>query len=266
MKYQRRQALKAGAGLAAHALLATVGMIRPVSALAAQGRAAFEARSVDAALAALGAAKPPFSTDIELNVPELNENGAVVRLGIVSRLAKTDQIIVMIDKNPNPLAAQFMIPDGTFADLQTEVKISDSSDVHVLAKAEGRFLATRKNVKVTIGGCAADDGSAQAAKTGASRIRATVKEGIADVRVRMLHPMETGQRKTASGTLIPAHYITEFTATQNGRVVLSAQFGPSISANPYLAFKFRGGAKGDRLRVSWTDTKGETRTDEAEIA
>ena len=264
MNHQRREMLRAAGGLGLFALLVTAGLLGPELAQAAQSRAGFEARTLDAALAALGAGKPTTSADIELNVPDLNENGAVVRLGIVSRLPDTEQIAILIDRNPNLLAAVFSLPGGTFADLQTEVKMAESSDIHVLAKANGRFHAMRKGVKVTIGGCAGDDGTG-AAKISPSRIRATVKDGITDVRVRMFHPMETGQRKTADGVAVPAHYITEFTATHNGRVVLSAQFGPSVSANPYLAFRFRGGATGDRLRVSWTDSKGESRSDEATI-
>ncbi|ATE60743.1 thiosulfate oxidation carrier complex protein SoxZ [Thauera sinica] len=102
--------------------------------------------------------------------------------------------------------------------------------------------------------------------TNPTRIRATVKDGITEVRARMSHAMETGQRKTAAGGLVPAHFITDLTVHHGDRVVLSAQFGPSVSANPYLAFKFRGGAAGERVRVSWIDNKGESRSDEAEIA
>ena len=98
------------------------------------------------------------------------------------------------------------------------------------------------------------------------RIRAAAKEGVTEVRVLMAHVMETGQRKDASGALIPAHFITELSAKHNDKLVLSAQFGPSVSTNPYLAFKFNGGAKGDKLEVTWVDNKGDTRSDEVQIA
>ena len=98
------------------------------------------------------------------------------------------------------------------------------------------------------------------------RIRAAAKDGVTEVRVLMAHVMETGQRKDASGALIPAHFITELSAKHNDKLVLSAQFGPSVSTNPYLAFKFNGGAKGDKLVVTWVDNKGETRSDEVQIA
>ncbi|MBP6727153.1 MAG: thiosulfate oxidation carrier complex protein SoxZ [Thauera sp.] len=98
------------------------------------------------------------------------------------------------------------------------------------------------------------------------RIRAAAKEGVTEVRVLMAHVMETGQRKDSSGALIPAHFITELSARHNDKLVLSAQFGPSVSTNPYLAFKFNGGAKGDKLAVTWVDNKGDTRSDEVQIA
>ena len=98
------------------------------------------------------------------------------------------------------------------------------------------------------------------------RIRAAAKEGVTEVRVLMAHVMETGQRKDSSGALIPAHFITELSAKHNDKLVLSAQFGPSVSTNPYLAFKFNGGAKGDKLAVTWVNNKDDTRSDEVQIA
>ena len=97
------------------------------------------------------------------------------------------------------------------------------------------------------------------------RIRARVENGMTDVRVLMSHEMETGQRKDGSGNVVPAHFIQQVTATYQGKTVLSAQGGPAVSKNPYLAFKFKGGAKGDKVQVRWTDNKGDTRTDEAVI-
>lgn len=97
------------------------------------------------------------------------------------------------------------------------------------------------------------------------RIRATAKDGMVNVKVLMSHEMETGQRKDSSGKPIPAHFIQNVTATHNGRVVLAAQWGPAVSKNPFLEFNFKGGNKGDKIQLTWTDNKGETRTDEAAI-
>lgn len=97
------------------------------------------------------------------------------------------------------------------------------------------------------------------------KIRAANKDGVTEVKVLVSHEMETGQRKDSTGAVVPAWFITELTAKHNDKLVLSSEFGPSVSKNPYLAFKFKGGAKGDKVVVSWKDNRGETRSDEAVI-
>ncbi len=97
------------------------------------------------------------------------------------------------------------------------------------------------------------------------KIRAANKDGVTEVKVLVSHEMETGQRKDANGAVVPAWFITELSATHNGKVVLASEFGTAVSKNPYLAFKFKGGAKGDKITVSWKDNKGDTRSDEAVV-
>jgi sulfur-oxidizing protein SoxZ len=98
------------------------------------------------------------------------------------------------------------------------------------------------------------------------KIRANVVGDSTEVKVLMNHEMETGQRKDAQGKTIPAWFIQNVTATWNGRTVLSAQWGPAVAKNPFLAFKFKGGAKGDKVIISWVDNRGDKRTDEVVIA
>jgi sulfur-oxidizing protein SoxZ len=98
------------------------------------------------------------------------------------------------------------------------------------------------------------------------KIRATNAGGVTEVRALINHPMETGQRKDAAGKTVPAHFITEVTAQHNGKTVLSATWGPAISQNPFLSFKFKGGAKGDKVIINWVDNTGDKRTDEAVIS
>ena len=97
------------------------------------------------------------------------------------------------------------------------------------------------------------------------RIRAAFRDGVTNVKILMSHEMETGQRKDASGNLVPAHFIQSVTATHQGKVVLSAQWGPAVTKNPFLEFSFKGGQKGDKISVNWVDNKGESRTDEATV-
>jgi sulfur-oxidizing protein SoxZ len=98
------------------------------------------------------------------------------------------------------------------------------------------------------------------------KIRANQLGDATEVKVLMSHEMETGQRKDAQGNVIPAWFIQHVDVTCAGRNVLSAQWGTAIAKNPFLSFKFKGAAKGDKVTVKWVDTKGDTRTDEAVIA
>ncbi|MBL0149165.1 MAG: thiosulfate oxidation carrier complex protein SoxZ [Ideonella sp.] len=97
------------------------------------------------------------------------------------------------------------------------------------------------------------------------RIRAQAAGDKTTVRVLMSHEMETGQRKDSSGKVIPAWHITEVTATHNGKPVMSAQWGPAVSKNPFLQFTVKGAKAGDKIAVTWLDNKGDKRTDEASV-
>jgi sulfur-oxidizing protein SoxZ len=97
------------------------------------------------------------------------------------------------------------------------------------------------------------------------RIRAKAGADYVEVKVLMSHPMETGQRKDAEGNLVPFLFITKVVVTCKDKEVLNADWGPSVSKNPYIAFRFKGAAVGDKVAVTWTDTSGATRTDEAAI-
>ena len=98
------------------------------------------------------------------------------------------------------------------------------------------------------------------------KIRAAMQGDKVEVKVLMSHIMETGQRKDAKGAAIPAHFIQNVTAVHNGKTVLSAQWGPSVSTNPFLSFRFKGGKAGEKVAITWTDNKGDKRTDEATIS
>jgi sulfur-oxidizing protein SoxZ len=97
------------------------------------------------------------------------------------------------------------------------------------------------------------------------KIRASAVGDSTEVKVLMSHEMETGQRKDAQGQTIPAWFIQSVVVTWNGRTVLSAQWGTAVAKNPFLSFKFKGGAKGDKIAITWTDNRGDKRTDEALI-
>ena len=97
------------------------------------------------------------------------------------------------------------------------------------------------------------------------KIRAKEKDGITQVKALISHPMETGNRKDSTGNVIPGHYIEEVIVKQGDKIVLTAQWGPAVSKDPYLAFKFKGAFKGDMLTLHWVDNKGESDSLDAEI-
>jgi sulfur-oxidizing protein SoxZ len=98
------------------------------------------------------------------------------------------------------------------------------------------------------------------------RIRASMTGDKVEVRVLMSHEMESGQRKDASGNLVPAHFIQNVTVSHAGKTVLSAQWGTSVSKNPFVHFRFKGGKPGEKVTITWIDNRGDKRTDEATIA
>jgi len=97
------------------------------------------------------------------------------------------------------------------------------------------------------------------------RIRATLQGDVADVRILMRHPMETGLRKDAQGQIVPVHFIQNVTVAHNGKIVLDAQWSQAVSRDPFLGLRVKGAKVGDKITVTWTDNKGDKRTDEASV-
>jgi thiosulfate oxidation carrier complex protein SoxZ len=94
------------------------------------------------------------------------------------------------------------------------------------------------------------------------KMRAKIKNGVAQVKTLMPHPMETGVRKSEDGAVIPAHYIQKVTCEHNGQVVVEAEWGASVSRDPYFAFKVNDAVPGDIIKVSWVDNLGESSSGE----
>ena len=138
------------------ALVAAAGWLEPGDAAAEEGwnKGAFETHSMDDTLKALGASTPAQSKDIVfVSTPDIAENGAVVPVTVTSNVPKTESIAILIEKNPNLLAAVFDIPQGTEPSVSTRVKMAQTSNVYALVKADGRYHVTSKEIKVTLGGC-----------------------------------------------------------------------------------------------------------------
>jgi len=146
----RRSFLRLGAVVAATALLPTklwAAMMRPA--------AAFTATGLEGTFAEIGGT--PIETDaIVFTTPDIAENGAVVPVKVEideAKLPNVTKIYVMVEKNPNPLSAMFMIPEGTEKYVETRVKVAQTCDLYAIAEADGKLYMTKKETKVTLGGC-----------------------------------------------------------------------------------------------------------------
>ena len=144
---ERRQLLKIIGALAAAGML-------PRAWAAEWNKAAFDMKTLPEALRALGAQGAPASDSITMTAPEIAENGAVVPVAVASRLPGTQSIALLVEKNPQPLAASFQIPAGTEPSVSTRVKMAETSDVWAVVKtADGKTYAAKKEIKITLGGC-----------------------------------------------------------------------------------------------------------------
>lgn len=155
MDSSRRKVLQSTGGMAVMGLAVAAGLFKPGSAWAqdAWNKAAFSTKSLNDTVKAMGGATAAESKDIQINSPDIAENGAVVPFTISSKIPKTEQVALLVEKNPNALAASFSIPAGTEAWVNTRVKMGQTSNVIALVKADGKFYYTTKEVKVTLGGC-----------------------------------------------------------------------------------------------------------------
>jgi len=147
----RRETLKHSAVVAG--LLASTGLF-PQFAHAAFNKAAFDAKSVQDVLKAIGPGALAESKDVTITGPDIAENGAVVPLGATTTLPNVKQLLILVEKNPSVLVAMFHMSDSIDATVSTRAKMGQSSDVYAVAiTADGKALFAKKEVKVTLGGC-----------------------------------------------------------------------------------------------------------------
>lgn len=146
----KRRAIMRSAG--ALGILVTLGLITEEQALAANDRAAFDAKTFADAIKAAGG-EGIKSAEINLVSPDIAENGAVVPVTVTSAIPKTEKIFIFVERNPNPLTAAFTISPDTEPSVQTRVKMGETSNIIALVMADGKMYSATKETKVTLGGC-----------------------------------------------------------------------------------------------------------------
>jgi sulfur-oxidizing protein SoxY len=147
----RREMMATSARVAA--TLAAAGWL-PQAAHAAWNQGAFEAKTVGDAAKAFGGGAPVESKDVTVSGPDIAENGAVVPVGCATTLANVRQLMLLVEKNPNVLAAVFEVSPAVEASFATRVKMGQSSDVYAVAlTTDNKVFFAKKEIKVTLGGC-----------------------------------------------------------------------------------------------------------------
>lgn len=154
MNSKRRSFLRTAGSASTVAIAAAAGLIKPTEVLAVEwNKAAFEAKGVPDAMKVVGAAGAADSKDILIKAPDIAENGAVVPIEVTSKIAGTSAIMLLVEKNPSPLTANFDLSNGADSYVSTRIKMGQTSNVRAVVKAGGKSYTAIKEVKVTIGGC-----------------------------------------------------------------------------------------------------------------
>jgi sulfur-oxidizing protein SoxY len=143
MNQSRRTAIRS---TGAFASLMALGIVTQSQAQAAVDQASFQVKTLEEALKAIGGT-PASSDQVSVVSPDIAENGAVVPVGVTSKLPNTTEMY------PTPLSCAFFIPAGTAADVQTRLKMGQSTNVVAVVKADGKLFSATKETKVTLGGC-----------------------------------------------------------------------------------------------------------------
>ena len=152
MNQTRRTALQAAGGAGAYAALVSLGLLRPGQANAQDVAAVFKTQGIAATLEALGVKDATESGDVVINAPDIAENGAVVPVGVGSKLPNTEMLALLVEKNPNALVGTYDVV-GIEPQVNMRIKMGQSSDVVAVVKADGKYYTARKEIKVTLGGC-----------------------------------------------------------------------------------------------------------------
>ncbi len=154
MNHQRRTLLKSTVATGTIAIAISAGLLTPQAVLAAWPKAAFNAKSVGDALNTLMGAKDAVaSKDIQVDAPDIAENGAVVSISIKTSIANAEQISILVKENSLPLAASYVLSPDTEGYITGRIKMAKTSDIIAVVKAGNKLYMAKKSVKVTLGGC-----------------------------------------------------------------------------------------------------------------
>lgn len=186
---------------------------------------------------------------IQLDVPLRPDSAALVPVRVRARFPQSStrfvkQIVVVVDRNPEPLAARFhLTPDSGLADLTTFMRVETHSPLRAVAELnDGTLFMTARFVKAA-GGCAAPPVQL-APPPDFGQVQLVAQERISLneptwARVTVVHPNHTGfQSNPVTLHPISPHYVTNVTVTLDGRPILVAETTIASSEDPSFRFYF----------------------------
>jgi thiosulfate oxidation carrier complex protein SoxZ len=239
-----------------------VGLAAPRAVRAGLPPQTYFAASPTAAIkAVLGTAESVQDGAVELNIADVVEMADVVPVSVRARLDKVDSITLVGSKNPDPIIAHYRLEPPVLPFLATRVRLAQSCEVTALVKADGALRRASREVSVSIGGCGdrepGPDDRPFSGLIPEHFLMKTAKDGD-DVVVRALiqHPMLSPHNAPKTGGPAGGLYIQQVTAQLNGKTVLTGDWSPGVSRDPYLSFKIRQAAPGDIIQISWLDNAG----------
>jgi len=241
----RRQLLK---GFCALALLPVVQLAQ------AWNKLAFEADKQAESEKILKMTALTQSDAITVIAPDRAENGAVVQVAFKSDMPNIESMTLLVENNPTPLIARFLMEKGVKADFTTRIKMAETSNVKVVVKAGGEFFYNTKKVQVMENGCGGEVNTLDFVSS--MKMRARLKEKYTQVKSIIVHPMSTGRAKNSAGELVPAQFIQTIDVSLNQQPKLQVQTSTAIAKNPYLTFYFTDAKSGDVIQMAWLDNKG----------
>lgn len=231
-----------------------VGLTLPLQALAAiWNKPAFEAEALSTAEQALQIGTEEHSDQIRIIAPDKAENGAVVQVEINCNIPNTEAIALLVQGNPTPLIANFMLHPTVKPHLVTRIKMAATSDVKVIVKAGQRYYTNSRNVVVLEDGCGG--GEADAKFETSIKMRAKWVGELTELKAIIVHPMTTGRAKDAKGQPVPAHFIQTLQMSLNGQPIIEAHLGTGIAKNPYFTFYLNKASIGQAIELKWQDNQ-----------
>ncbi len=146
----RRDTLK----LIASVSLLFAGLTRPLLALAKWNKAAFTATKFEDAINAYFPEQKIIDSDqINIGVHPVVENGAVVPVKVETTIENPLSITLFVDKNPNPLIANFDLSPNSIGFISTRIKVQEPSNIIAIVKTDNAVYMTRTFIEVHEGGC-----------------------------------------------------------------------------------------------------------------